>query len=166
MNAEREDAHEEMVGEPRRRALLRASGAASAGAFLASCVRPPAPEPASPAPPPADGSGEKGHGADAGGEGGDRDELVKSAAVVRGGGVVVAGRKTVITRDDEDQIHGFTAFCTHQGCTVASVSGGTINCPCHGSKFDVKTGEPVAGPARAPLSPVAVEQRGDSIYIL
>ena len=28
---------------------------------------------------------------------------------------------------------GLSAICTHMGCTVRNVSGGTINCPCHGT---------------------------------
>ena len=42
----------------------------------------------------------------------------------------------------------FSATCTHQGCTVNEVAGGTINCPCHGSKFAVADGAPTAGPAK------------------
>ena len=34
----------------------------------------------------------------------------------------------------------FTAVCTHQGCIVGEVKDGTINCPCHGSKFKVADG--------------------------
>ena len=45
-----------------------------------------------------------------------------------------------------------------------SVEGGTINCPCHGSQFDVKTGAVVAGPAKAPLPVVSVVVKGDSVY--
>jgi Rieske Fe-S protein len=68
----------------------------------------------------------------------------------------------VLTR--EDKVRGFSAICTHQGCTVASVSGGTINCACHGSKFDAKTGEVVNGPAQLPLEPVDVEERDGAVF--
>ena len=57
----------------------------------------------------------------------------------------------------------FTAVCTHQGCTVSAVSGGTINCPCHGSKFSVANGSVVAGPAPAPLAAVSIKVQGTSI---
>jgi Rieske Fe-S protein len=53
--------------------------------------------------------------------------------------------------------------CTHAGCTVGSVSGGTINCPCHGSKFNIATGAVVNGPAASPLSPVNIQVQGTSI---
>jgi Rieske Fe-S protein len=91
--------------------------------------------------------------------------VAKAADVPKGGGKVLEKEKVVLTRDAGGQLRGFTAVCTHAGCIVASVAGGTINCPCHGSKFDVATGQPVAGPAKAPLKAVTVRQSGDSIYL-
>ena len=41
---------------------------------------------------------------------------------------------------------GFSATCTHQGCKVNEVAGGTINCPCHGSKFAVARRRADRGP--------------------
>jgi nitrite reductase/ring-hydroxylating ferredoxin subunit len=42
--------------------------------------------------------------------------------------------------------------CTHRGCKLSSgtLDGGIVKCPCHGSKFNVKTGETVHGPATKP----------------
>ena len=54
-------------------------------------------------------------------------------------------------------------MCTHQGCIVDSVSGGTINCPCHGSKFSIANGSVVNGPATSPLAPIGIEVQGTSI---
>jgi Rieske Fe-S protein len=53
--------------------------------------------------------------------------------------------------------------CPHAGCTVGSVSDGTINCPCHGSRFSVINGAVVTGPATSPLPPVSVKVQGTSI---
>ena len=89
--------------------------------------------------------------------------LVAVADVTAGGGTVVKDAKVVVTKDQSGQVRAFSAICTHQGCTVASVSGGTINCPCHGSKFDAATGQPVAGPAKSPLPTVAVAVRDGSV---
>jgi Rieske Fe-S protein len=71
--------------------------------------------------------------------------------------------KVVITQPQAGSFRAFTAICTHQGCTVSTVSGGTINCPCHGSKFSVASGSVVAGPAPSPLAPVAIKVQGTSI---
>jgi Rieske Fe-S protein len=64
--------------------------------------------------------------------------LTTVSAVPAGGGVVQNG--VVITKDDSGTIHAFSATCTHQGCTVSSVSNGTIDCPCHGSRFSASDG--------------------------
>ena len=50
--------------------------------------------------------------------------------------------------------------CTHLGCRVEAVPGG-FACPCHRSRYDA-VGRPVAGPARRPLSHLALERRGAS----
>jgi Rieske Fe-S protein len=87
--------------------------------------------------------------------------LIDAAAVPTGGGKVLGG--IVITKDASGAVHAFSSTCTHQGCTVSGVSGGTINCPCHGSRFDARTGAPVAGPATRPLPPVTVVVRAGVI---
>ena len=83
--------------------------------------------------------------------------------VPRGGGVVLADQKLVLTRTADDVIRCFSATCTHQGCLVTSVSDRAIDCPCHGSQFDVATGEVLAGPARNPLAAVPVAIQGDAV---
>ncbi|MFI6485372.1 Rieske (2Fe-2S) protein [Nonomuraea sp. NPDC050663] len=77
--------------------------------------------------------------------------LAKTKNIPVGGGRVIKG-KYVITRPSKKVFRCFTAKCTHQGCTVAGVSGGTINCPCHGSKFSIRTGAVVNGPATRSLT--------------
>jgi Rieske Fe-S protein len=69
----------------------------------------------------------------------------------------------VLTQPKSGEFHGFSAVCTHAGCTVGSVSGGTINCPCHGSKFNITTGAVVNGPAASPLPAVSIKVQGTSI---
>ncbi len=57
-----------------------------------------------------------------------------------------------------------SAIYTHEGCFVNSVSNETINCPCHGSKFSIKDGSVVHGPANRPLAPIAIKVEGTSIF--
>jgi Rieske Fe-S protein len=84
-------------------------------------------------------------------------ELARVDQVPEGGGVVLGSAGVVLTRTPDGQVHAFSATCTHQGCTVGSVAGGRISCPCHGSQFDAVTGEVLRGPATRPLPPVTVD---------
>ncbi|MBL7497114.1 Rieske (2Fe-2S) protein [Frankia sp. CNm7] len=100
-------------------------------------------------------------GADAAGGGG--TQLATLDEVPAGGGVVLSNG-IVLTKSAAGDVKGFSAVCTHQGCNVSEVADGTINCPCHGSKFDVATGAPVAGPAGSPLEPVNVTVRDNAVF--
>ena len=90
--------------------------------------------------------------------------LARVDQVPTGGGIVVGKEAVVLTRTASGDVHAFSAVCTHQGCTVNRVAAGTIDCPCHGSRFDVATGAVRAGPATRPLPPVAVQVRDGGIY--
>jgi Rieske Fe-S protein len=90
--------------------------------------------------------------------------LAKVADIPAGGGVILKEQSVVLTKDASGKVCAFSAICTHQGCVVTDVGDGTINCPCHGSKFDATTGERVAGPAKAPLPAVAFKQRDGAIF--
>jgi Rieske Fe-S protein len=89
--------------------------------------------------------------------------LAATSQVPEGGGKIIDGKNIVITQPQAGTFKAFTAVCTHQGCIVSTVSGGTINCPCHGSKFSIKDGSVVNGPATSPLAAVGIKVEGTSI---
>jgi Rieske Fe-S protein len=68
-----------------------------------------------------------------------------------GGGKVFTAAKVVVTQPVKGQYKAFSAICTHVGCLCDAVASGTINCPCHGSRFSIRDGAVVAGPATSPL---------------
>ena len=93
------------------------------------------------------------------------DALASTGDIPVGGGVVLADQELVVTQPTAGQFVGFSAICTHQGCTVVGVSDGTINCNCHGSRFSIADGSVQAGPAPQPLPARNVAVEGDSIVL-
>jgi nitrite reductase/ring-hydroxylating ferredoxin subunit len=76
------------------------------------------------------------------------------------------GRRLVLGRTGD----GFVAFddrCTHRGASLADgvMMCGTVQCPWHGSQFDVQTGAVRAGPTEQPIATYRVEQVGDELRI-
>lgn len=78
--------------------------------------------------------------------------LVKTSAVPVGGGTVLKEQKLVVTQPTAGSFRCFTAVCTHTGCLVNKVENGTIDCPCHGSKYQITDGAVAHGPAPRPLT--------------
>ncbi|WP_432935801.1 Rieske 2Fe-2S domain-containing protein [Kribbella sp. CA-253562] len=89
--------------------------------------------------------------------------LGPAADVPVGGGAVFKDAKVVVTQPTAGQYKGFSAVCTHQGCIVAKVENGEIDCNCHGSKFSATDGSVKSGPAREPLAAVTVSVQGGNI---
>jgi Rieske Fe-S protein len=93
-------------------------------------------------------------------------KLISTSQVPEGGGVIFDSKEVVVTQPTAGEFKCFSAICTHSGCTVASVSGGTINCTCHGSQFSMEDGSVVAGPAPSPLPPKNIVVKGTSVNLI
>ncbi|MFF1342345.1 Rieske (2Fe-2S) protein [Streptomyces sp. NPDC058290] len=132
-----------------RRTVLAAGAAALAGGTLTACggeEKNPKSEPGSASSPQAAQSPSPSSGTAAG------KALLKSSAVPVGGGTILREEKLVVTQPTAGSFRCFTAVCTHQGCIVNKVEAGTIDCPCHGSKFEITDGAVAHGPATRPLA--------------
>lgn len=71
----------------------------------------------------------------------------------------------LLVRVSESEAVAFGQKCTHLACAVIPRPAENVfYCPCHEGKFDLRTGSPVAGPPRRPLSRVRLEVRGRDIY--
>ena len=92
------------------------------------------------------------------------DGLVAASEVPVGGGVVLGDDGLVVTQPTAGRFRGFSATCTHQGCTVGSVSE-TIDCPCHGSRFSITDGSVANGPATSPLPERPVRVQGGQVRL-
>ncbi|EPD61596.1 MULTISPECIES: Rieske (2Fe-2S) protein [Streptomyces] len=92
-------------------------------------------------------------------------ELAKTSDIPVGGGRIFKDEKVVVTQPEKGEFKAFSAVCTHQGCTVSAVADGTINCPCHGSRFKVADGSVAKGPAPKPLAEQQIKVEGNSINL-
>jgi Rieske Fe-S protein len=92
-------------------------------------------------------------------------ELARTADIPVGGGKIFTKEKVVVTQPKKGEFKAFSAICTHQGCTVSAVADGTINCPCHGSRFKVADGSVARGPAPEPLPEQQITVEGNSISL-
>lgn len=148
------------TGRTSRRAVIVGVGA---GALAAGCTTYGKTPDASSPPPAADGPAADGPAPAESGGGGAALGSVSDVPV--GGGRVFGEQQVVVTQPSEGTIRAFSSICTHQGCTVANVNGGTINCTCHGSKFRVADGAVAGGPAPEPLPERDVVVDGDEIRL-
>ena len=143
-------------GITRRRALTGAAGLGLALPLLAGCSG-------------SGGSGGSGSGGTtapgAGGKSGAgaKSVLGPASGVPVGGGEIFPDAQVVVTQPTKGDFRGFSSICTHQGCPVTSVSDGTINCTCHGSRFSIEDGSVQAGPAPRPLPTVKVTVSGGEL---
>lgn len=153
---------------PSRRALLAGAGVTCA-AMLAGCTTHDASNGGS-APATSGTAASAGSSASATGESAATGSALPAGALAAtsqvpdGGGKIIDGKNIVITQPRSGSFRAFTAICTHEGCIVSNVSNGTINCPCHGSKFSIKDGSVVHGPAPSPLAAIAIKVEGTSIF--
>jgi Rieske Fe-S protein len=143
-----------------RRQALVGTGISLAVITIAGCAtygKPPVAPAAEAAPTPIPGTA-----ATPGGGAAPVQAIASTADVPVGSGVIVDD--LVITQPAQGVFNGFSAICTHAGCTVAEVVGASINCPCHGSRFNLD-GTVAEGPARRPLDARGIVVQGDSIAL-
>ncbi|MGR8011206.1 Rieske (2Fe-2S) protein [Streptomyces hypolithicus] len=76
-----------------------------------------------------------------------------------GGAKLYREQRIVVSCPAEGEFKAFSAQCTHAGCVLDKVEKGEGNCPCHGSRFDLTTGEVLRGPATVPLPAIPVEAK-------
>jgi nitrite reductase/ring-hydroxylating ferredoxin subunit/uncharacterized membrane protein len=67
----------------------------------------------------------------------------------------------------EGAFYAFQEFCTHRGGPLSegSFQSGQVQCPWHGSCFDIRTGQVVRGPAKAALRTYPVMVWADTLHV-
>ncbi len=80
--------------------------------------------------------------------------------------VHIDGKRIVIGRTEKGYV-AFDDHCTHRGGSLAggAMMCGTVQCPWHGSQFDVHTGTVTAGPAKEAISVYKLSERDGAVYL-
>ena len=79
--------------------------------------------------------------------------------------VPVSGQRVIVLQS-QDQLHAFSAKCTHEGCTVTYVPGqSSIWCPCHDGRFDL-SGRVLSGPPPKPLMKYLAKRQPDGAIVI
>lgn len=147
-----------------RRQLLAGTGAGAAALVVAACSSDETGSSAKPSPASksAAGSGSPSEAESPAGSG----ESLASVADVPVGGAVSAedsnGKPVIVSQPAKGDLVAFSAICTHMGCTVAP-QGDQLVCPCHGSTYDLATGDNTGGPAPKPLAKIPVKVQGGEV---
>jgi nitrite reductase/ring-hydroxylating ferredoxin subunit len=80
--------------------------------------------------------------------------------------VEVDGEKICVA-NVEGKYYAIGNVCTHVGGPLAegTLEGYEVECPWHGSKFDVRSGEPTRPPAKRPEPTYEVKVEGNNLLI-
>ncbi|MFJ9852035.1 Rieske (2Fe-2S) protein [Streptomyces sp. NPDC101150] len=131
-----------MSQSPARRTVLRGAALAGVAGFGVAACSPGAEESAVPDKP---------------------VELGAAAEVPVGGAKLYREDRLVVSQPAKGEYKCFGAKCTHRGCVLAEVEKNEGSCPCHGSRFDVTTGQVIQGPATEPLPEVPVKTKNGKL---
>ncbi len=73
--------------------------------------------------------------------------------------------KSILVANVNGAYYAIGNICTHMGCNISdgTLKGETVQCPCHGSNFNVKTGAVVKGPAKNPEPSYILRVDGDKV---
>ncbi|HUN88209.1 MAG TPA: DUF2231 domain-containing protein [Terriglobales bacterium] len=79
---------------------------------------------------------------------------------------IIQGARVAVGRCPQGVV-AFTDRCTHRGGPLSdgALVGCAVQCPWHGSQFDVVTGRVVAGPAEEHIITYDVVTRGDDVFV-
>ena len=78
-----------------------------------------------------------------------------------------AGERALVVTRAVGSWHAVDAWCTHAECPLGDgwIEGTALRCACHGALFDLKTGEPLEGPAEDPIAIFATRVVGGRVEV-
>ena len=81
--------------------------------------------------------------------------------------VQVGQLELAVVHADDDSFYAVRDVCSHAQIPLSEgeVDGCTLECWLHGSRFDLRTGEPTGPPATHPVPVFPVEVRDGDVYV-
>jgi nitrite reductase/ring-hydroxylating ferredoxin subunit/uncharacterized membrane protein len=81
--------------------------------------------------------------------------------------LATVGTERVVVGRCSEGLFAFSDHCTHRGGPLSdgALVGCTVQCPWHGSQFDVRTGRVVAGPAQEKIKTYAIKVLDGEVYV-
>lgn len=94
---------------------------------------------------------------------------VASVSEVKPGSIVqveVAGEPVALANTGEEFL-ATTDICSHEYVLLSEgwLEDDEIECPQHGSRFNMRTGEVLNPPATQPIAPYQTKVEGDDVYV-
>lgn len=79
----------------------------------------------------------------------------------------INGRIVTLVRTADGAVHCVDDTCTHANVSLSEgeLDGCTLECWLHGSRFDIRTGDPSGPPATVPIAVHTVKIEGDDVYV-
>lgn len=67
----------------------------------------------------------------------------------------------------QGKVHATSNYCTHLDCLLSSgkIIDDGIRCSCHGSVFDLDTGDPIYPPATVPIQVYPVREEDGEVFV-
>ena len=77
------------------------------------------------------------------------------------------GEEFIVVVRTADAVYALEDSCTHEECPLSDgiVTDRELACPCHGSVFDLRTGEALVGPALESVRTYAVRVESGAVEI-
>jgi 3-phenylpropionate/trans-cinnamate dioxygenase ferredoxin component len=90
-----------------------------------------------------------------------------SLPILRAAGIGRPSGTRVLLANVGGTFYAIDNTCTHMGCSLSDgrLDGTVVQCACHGSRFEVSTGDVVGGPAQRPVRSYPVQVVGDEVKV-
>jgi 3-phenylpropionate/trans-cinnamate dioxygenase ferredoxin component len=81
--------------------------------------------------------------------------------------VVVDGQEICLAHAEDGDYYAIADICTHEEYSLSEgeLWGLDVECPAHGSRFNLRTGEVTGLPAVVPARTYPVTVEGDDVYV-